>query len=60
MTEPNYQTLTQPELREYVRMHPEDINAFHYYVDKLRKQTGVLISTEEELEQELRKRIESR
>jgi F0F1-type ATP synthase delta subunit len=60
MTEPNYQSMSQPKLREYVRMHPEDIEAFHYYVDKLRTQTGVLISTEEELEQELQKRIEAR
>jgi hypothetical protein len=58
--EANYQVLSQSELRDYVRMHPEDIEAFHYYVDKLRTQKGVLISTEEELEQELRKRIEAR
>ncbi len=57
MTQPNLDALSDKELLAYVRMHPEDKEAFHLYMDRLSSRPGVVVTTDEELEAEMRKRI---
>jgi hypothetical protein len=55
----NYQQLTEAELREYVKKHPDDEDAFQHYLTIIRARPGVVVSTDEQLEAELKKRIEA-
>jgi hypothetical protein len=55
----NYQQLTEAELRNYVKQHPDDEEAFQHYLTIVRARPGVVVSTEEQLEAELKKRIEA-
>ncbi|NEU73327.1 hypothetical protein PI95_012305 [Hassallia byssoidea VB512170] len=58
MTQPNYELLTEAELREYVRFNPQDEDAFQHYLTIVRAKPGrVVTRTEEEFDAELRKRI---
>ncbi|MCJ8282639.1 MAG: hypothetical protein MJK14_23155 [Rivularia sp. ALOHA_DT_140] len=50
-------SLSDKELLAYVRMHPQDKEAFHLYMDRLGSRHGVVVTTDEELEAEMRKRI---
>ncbi len=60
MTDSNYRELSETELREYVKRHPEDEEAFQYYLKIIRaKPNRVVVSTGEQLEEELRKRLAS-
>jgi hypothetical protein len=34
MTETNFSKMTKPELRAYVIAHPDDLAAFHAFVDR--------------------------
>ncbi|MUG99849.1 hypothetical protein F7734_49280 [Scytonema sp. UIC 10036] len=60
MTQPNFDEMSDKELLNYVRTHPNDTIAFHKYMDRLDARPGVLCTTDEEFEAELRKRIEGR
>lgn len=53
----NYQQLTEAQLREYVKQHPDDEDAFQHYLTIVRARPGVVVSTDEQLEVELKKRI---
>lgn len=53
----NYQQLTEAELRKYVKQHPEDEDAFQHYLAIVRARPGVVVSTDEQLEAELKKRL---
>ncbi|MEC4813236.1 MAG: hypothetical protein SAK29_08210 [Scytonema sp. PMC 1069.18] len=53
----NYEQLTEAELRNYVKQHPDDEDAFQYYLTIIRAKPGVVVSTDDQLEIELRKRI---
>lgn len=53
----NYEHLTEAELRQYVKQHPDDEDAFQYYLTIIRSRPGVVVSTDEQLEAELKKRI---
>ena len=56
----NYRELSETELREYVKHHPEDEEAFQHYLTIIRaKPNRVVVSTGEQLEAELRKRLAS-
>jgi predicted Ser/Thr protein kinase len=55
----NYQQLTEAELRNYVKQHPDDEEAFQHYLTIIRARPGVVVSTNEQLEDELRKRIQA-
>ena len=55
----NYQQLTKKELRDYIKRHPEDEDAFQYYLTIMRAKPGVVVSTEEQALAEFRKRLES-
>lgn len=55
----NYQQLSEPELREYVKQHPDDEDAFQHYLTIVRARPGVVVSTDEQLEAELKKRLAS-
>ncbi|MEH2300431.1 MAG: hypothetical protein V7K88_15820 [Nostoc sp.] len=58
MIDSNYQQLTETELREYVKHHPHDEEAFQHYLRIVRaKPNRVVVSTGEQLEAELRKRL---
>jgi hypothetical protein len=43
MTEANLEAMSLNELRQYVLIHREDLNAFHLYVDRS-KSSGRMIS----------------
>lgn len=60
MTKPNFQEMSEEELRAYVLSHRNDDEAFHAYVDRIRQKPGVICTTEEEIEAELHKRINQR
>ena len=59
MSEPSYKELSEADLREYVKSHPQDEEAFQYYLSDVRKKSGVVVGNEDtqQLIEELRKRI---
>lgn len=57
MSDLNYQQLTEAELRNYIKQHPNDEDAFQHYLTIIRARPGVVVNTDEQLEIELRKRI---
>ncbi len=57
MTQDNFDKMSDTELLTYVRMHPNKTEAFHKYMDRFDARPGVLCTTDEEFEAELRKRI---
>lgn len=57
MTNLNYQAMPDEELRDWVRYHPEDVEAFHTLMDRLDQRPKVFCTTDDEIEAELRKRI---
>ena len=60
MSNSNYKQLKEAELRKYVKSHPQDEDAFQYYLSIIRKKTNsVVLSTDEQLKAELRKRLNS-
>ncbi|MEM6404152.1 MAG: hypothetical protein AAF757_28660 [Cyanobacteria bacterium P01_D01_bin.116] len=59
MSDLDYRQLTEAELRNYVKSHPNDEDAFQYYLSIMRaKPNRVVVSTGEQLEAEVRKRLE--
>ncbi len=60
MTNSNYKQLSETELRKYIKSHPQDEDAFQYYLSIIRKKpNSVVVSTDEQLKAELRKRLKS-
>jgi hypothetical protein len=60
MSDLNYQQLTESKLRDYVKRHPQDEEAFQHYLTIVRaKPNRVVVSTGEQLETELKKRLAS-
>ncbi len=59
MSNTNYEQLTGKELREYVKQHPEDEEAFQYFLTIIRAKPGVVVSTEEQAVIEFQKRIQA-
>ncbi|MBW4512833.1 MAG: hypothetical protein KME64_41035 [Scytonematopsis contorta HA4267-MV1] len=60
MSSTNYQELTEVELRNYVKQHPEDEEAFQYYLSIVRAKPGwVKVSTPEQSLKEFQKRIQN-
>lgn len=57
MTKPNYELMTEPELRDYVRRNPTDEDAFQYYLSIIRSRPGVLCTTDEEADAEMERRV---
>ncbi len=58
MSDLNYQQLTEAELRDYVKRHPQDEEAFQHYLAIVRaKPNRVVVSSGEQLEIELKKRL---
>ncbi|MBD6619704.1 hypothetical protein FNW02_28775 [Komarekiella sp. 'clone 1'] len=54
----NYLSLSEAELRKYVIANPDDEEAFQHYLSIMRAKPGrVVVSTPEQLEAELRRRI---
>lgn len=59
MSNTNYKQLTKEELKEYVKQHPEDEDAFQHYLSIVRAKPGVVVSTPEQSLAEFQKRIQS-
>ncbi|MEH1900110.1 MAG: hypothetical protein V7L04_01475 [Nostoc sp.] len=57
MTKPDYQAMSDDELRDWVRYHPQDTEAFHILMDRLDQRPKVITRTDEEFETELQRRI---
>lgn len=56
----DYLNLSEAELREYVKSHPQDDEAFQHYLSIMRAKPGrVVVSSGEQLEAELKKRLAS-
>ncbi|MGH1397142.1 MAG: DUF6887 family protein [Trichormus sp.] len=53
----DYSSLNEQELRQYVITHPKDEEAFQHYLSIMRTKPGVVVSSAEQLEAELRKRL---
>ncbi|WP_445638438.1 DUF6887 domain-containing protein [Nostoc sp. DSM 114161] len=54
----DYLNLSEKELREYVKANPQDEEAFQHFLTIIRAKPGrVVVSTDEQLEPELRKRL---
>ncbi|MEH2069331.1 MAG: hypothetical protein V7K47_14410 [Nostoc sp.] len=53
----DYLSLNEVELRQYVISHLLDEEAFQYYLRIMRAKPGIVVSTGEQLEAELRKRL---
>lgn len=58
MTQADYQSMDEKQLRNYVRNNPDDEEAFQYFLNIIRAKPGrVVVSTDEQFEAEMRKRI---
>ncbi|MBN3925360.1 hypothetical protein [Nostoc sp. NMS4] len=53
----NYLNLSYQELKEYIKTHPQDEDAFQYFLKQMRTKPGVVVSTGEQIETELKKRL---
>jgi len=60
MKNSKYQVMPDEELRDWVRYHPLDVEAFHTLMDRLDKLPKVLCTTEEEIEAEFLHRLNNR
>ncbi|MEH2385157.1 MAG: hypothetical protein V7K14_05075 [Nostoc sp.] len=49
--------MSDDELRDWVRYHPQDSKAFHILMDRLDQRPKVITRTDEEFETELQRRI---
>ncbi|MDJ0800552.1 MAG: hypothetical protein QNJ51_27720 [Calothrix sp. MO_167.B12] len=59
MSDLDYRQLSEADLRNYVKTHPQDEDAFQYFLSIMRaKPNRVVVSTGEQLEAEIRKRID--
>ena len=59
MSDLDYRQLSEADLRNYVKSHPQDEDAFQYFLSIMRaKPNRVVVSTDEQLEAEVRKRLE--
>ncbi|MBD2501789.1 DUF6887 family protein [Anabaena azotica] len=59
MSSPNYQAMTEQELRDYVRRNPEDEDAFQHYLSIIRSRPGVICTTDEEADAQMQRRVAS-
>ena len=58
MTQADYQSMDEKQLRNYVKQNPNDEDAFQYFLTIIRAKPGrVIVSTDEQFEEEMRKRI---
>ena len=53
----DYLSLNYQELKQYIKNHPEDEEAFQHFLKLMRQKPGVVVSTPEQLEAELQRRI---
>ncbi|MBW4435343.1 MAG: hypothetical protein KME28_27455 [Pelatocladus maniniholoensis HA4357-MV3] len=55
----DYLNLNYQELKQYIKTHPDDEEAFQHFLTLMRAKPGVVVSTPEQLEVELKKRLVS-
>jgi hypothetical protein len=55
----DYLNLSYQELREYIKNHPQDEEAFQHFLSLMREKPGVVVKGGEQIEAELRKRLAS-
>lgn len=58
MTDFDYTQLNEKDLREYVKKHPQDEDAFQYYLSIVRRKPGKVVAKNgDELEKEIKRRL---
>ena len=57
MSEVDYKKLSEADLKQYVKSHPQDEDAFQYWLTIMRGKPSVTVTTDEQLEDELKKRL---
>ncbi|MEO0843762.1 MAG: hypothetical protein AAF063_33460 [Cyanobacteria bacterium J06643_5] len=58
MTDFDYTQLNEKDLREYVKKHPQDEDAFQYYLSIVRRKPGKVVAKDgDELEKEIKRRL---
>ena len=57
MSEVDYKKLSEPDLKQYVKSHPQDEDAFQYWLTIMRAKPSVTVTNDEQLEEELKKRL---
>lgn len=55
----NYLNLSYQELKEYIKSHPQDEEAFQHFLSLMREKPGVVVKGGDAVEAELRKRLSS-
>jgi hypothetical protein len=59
MMQPNFNSMSDSELKSYILQNPDDIHAFYAYVDRMHAANpNPVLMTVEEAEVELERRIE--
>lgn len=58
MSDVDYKKLSEVDLKQYVKSHPQDEDAFQYWLTIMRAKPSVTVTTDEQLEDELKKRLE--
>ncbi|MEH2332808.1 DUF6887 family protein [Nostoc sp.] len=57
MTDINLAAMSRKQLRDYVKKHPQDQIAFQAYMDRLQDEPGIDITSMDQFEQLVRKKI---
>ncbi|MBN3940106.1 MAG: hypothetical protein V7L21_25485 [Nostoc sp.] len=57
MTDINLAAMSREQLRDYVKKHPQDQIAFQAYMDRLQDEPGIDITSMDQFEQLVRKKI---
>ena len=57
MSDVDYKKFSEADLKQYVKSHPQDEDAFQYWLTIMRAKPSVTVTTDEQLEEELKKRL---
>jgi hypothetical protein len=57
MTDINLAAMNREQLRDYVKNHPQDQVAFQVYMDRLKDEPGIEITSMDQFEQLVREKI---
>ncbi|MBW4616363.1 MAG: hypothetical protein KME21_24425 [Desmonostoc vinosum HA7617-LM4] len=55
----DYLSLSYDKLKQYIKTHPQDEEAFQHFLSLMREKPGVVVKGGEAVEAELRKRLSS-
>ena len=57
MSQVDYKKLSEPDLKQYVKSHPQDEDAFQYWLNIIRAKPSVTVANDEQIKEELKKRL---